>query len=174
MSENAFDTLLRSQSNAAQRELLHEARRAHALDENDALWGLLQVVEDYCATLRPPRSAPEAPAAAPSPPAAPSWVFQPWQWACAGLALQTFVIALAFFVGLNWSHALPSDTPWVRALLGVPAGWMMFVLALPVLVQGAWTSWRERRRGGVVSWCLLAVFVFAIASSALALCWLLL
>lgn len=173
MSDDAFETLLRSQPSAAQRELLHEARRAHALDENDALWGLLQVVEDYCASIRP-SCQPPGQATPPAPPGSPAWVFQPWQWACAGLACQTLALAAAFFVGCNWGHALPSDTPWVRAMLSVPAGWMMFILTLPVLVQGAWTSWRMRSREGLVGWCLLALFLFTIASCALALWWLLL
>lgn len=163
MSDNSFDALLRSQPSSADRERLHEARRQLALRENDALWGLLHIVQDYRGSLGP------APAAPPASASAPVWVFQPWHLVAAGLAVQTAALALAFCVGLHWARGLPPGTSWLRAWLGVPAGWMVFLLGIPFLAQGAISSWLARKRQRAVSWILLCVFSGTLIVSAAAL-----
>lgn len=169
MTDNAFEKLLRRQTSTQAREGLHEARRELGLFDNDALWDLLKLVQDYIASLGPARRDTSA-AVAPPPP---RWVFQSWQLVCAGLAVQTAALSVAFFVGLNWGNALPPDTSWVRAMLAVPAGWMMFLLAMPVLMQAVVAGWETRKRDGFVGWLLLVSFGVAIAASAIALWWLL-
>jgi hypothetical protein len=171
VSDTAFGKLLGAQTTAEQRERLHRARQQLALSEGDAVWGLVQVVQDYLDSLGPDRAATPAPlSAAP----AVQWVFRPWQLVTAALALQTLALSLAFCIGAHWSAApVQGAAPWLRAVLSVPAGWIVFAHALPLLVQGAWSSWLARKQDRGVGWALLCLFVGAIACCALTLCWLL-
>lgn len=164
---DAFDALLRAQPSPEARERLHEKRRELVLNDNDALWGLLQVVLDYQASLGP---RPAAPPPAPGPEAV--WVFKSWQVLCASLAVPTGALALAFCVGLHWGRGLPPATSWIRAWLSVPAGWMMFLLVMPFLVQGALSSWRTRKSERTFGWVLLCAFGCALCASVTALAWL--
>lgn len=170
MSDSAFESLRRAQSSPGARERLHEARRELALQDNDALWGLLQVVQDYRASLGPVPAAPTEPSPQSAPP---EWAFRPWQLMAAALAGQTAALALAFCIGLYWGRGLPPDTSWLRAWLGVPAGWMVFLLVMPFLLQGAISSWRARKRDGAVGWLLLCAFCGTLLASAASLVWLL-
>jgi hypothetical protein len=167
---DAFQTLLESQTTPEQRERLHRARQELALSSGDAIWGFVQVVQDYCASLGPGRQ-PDPISSAPKP----TWVFRPWQLVSAGLALQTLALSCAFCIGQHWSSAPihRSTVDWVRAVLAVPAGWMLFLHVLPLLAQGAWASWLARKHDRLVGWALLCLFVGAIAACALTLSWLL-
>ena len=172
MSNTAFGKLVGAQATAEQRERLYQARQQLALSEGDAVWGLVQVVQEYLDSLGPAAAAAAA-APVPAAPAVP-WVFRPWQLVTAALALQTLALSLAFCIGLHWSAApVQSAAAWLRALLGIPAGWVVFLHALPIFVQGAWSSWRARKQDRFIGWALLCLFIAAIITSALALTWLL-
>lgn len=171
MSNTAFSKLLGAQPTAEQRERLHRARQQLALSEGDAVWGLVQVVQDYLDSLGPARASSPSPV---SNAAAVQWVFRPWQLVTAALALQTLALSLAFCIGQHWGAApVQSTATWLRAVLSVPAGWVVFIHALPLLVQSAWSSWLARRQDRAVGWALLCLFSAATLASAFALSWLL-
>ena len=168
---NPFARLLGLQRTADARERLHALRGKYALTENDPIWELVSVLEDFCADLRAEShsSAPSesAPNVQPSTSTSES-TLHPWRIVAlcsAGAALQTLLLALSFVAGAHTTHmaaALPSA-------LAVPVGWVMLVLFVPLLGGLTIFGWRARRREPAIGWTLAICSAASIAAYCTAL-----
>lgn len=155
-AESPFSLLLLRQRSNQQRERLHQLRDKFRLEDDDAVWGFLAVVEAYCDDLTA-RLAPSPPKAATLPR---SLI---WATLSCALAAQVIVLALAYHLGQQ------SPAASAAGFLQVPAGWMAFVLALPALVLIASIGWRTRRADRWVGWGLMTLAVIALAACLVAL-----
>lgn len=163
----AFARLLGLQRSDPARERLDALRNKHGLSDGDPLWDMLAIVEGFCAELRADSVAQSPSASLPEP--SPSDLRSPVLWriaviGSAGAALQTFALAASFAAGTRMAHV--SDP--LSGVLAVPAGWVVFVLLLPLLTALACLGWRARRTEPAIGWSLIvcgvgtAVAVFAV------------
>jgi hypothetical protein len=148
-----FSFLLTRQRSRQQRERLHELRDKCGLTDDDALWGFVAVVEAYCDELQSRANVP--PSAAESPTTTVRWLFL-----SLGAAAQTAALALAYAVGQGAASAAPRPSWW-----SVPAGWVVFVLAVPALALVASAGWRARQSDPWLGWGLIALGLIASVAS---------
>jgi hypothetical protein len=156
MNLNPFARLLGLQRTADARERLHALRQQYALTDNDPVWELVAVVEEFCVELKAEAARAGSPLApldhAPAPPAAITQDRRRIVVLCsAAAAVQTFLLAAAAYLG---AHATLGDN-WLGTALSVPAGWVMFVLLLPLFAAVTFLGWRARHAEPAMGWTLV-------------------
>lgn len=146
--------LLQRQRSTQLRDRLHQLRDQYKLKDDDAIWGVIAVLETYCDELQLRATALNSPHASSAPPSILHWLSL-----SAGATVQVVLLALAYSVG---QHATTASRPvwW-----SVPAGWMAFAFAIPALTLMTWAGWRTRRADPWVGWGLIALGTIAIAAS---------
>jgi hypothetical protein len=161
---NPFARLLGLQRSARTRDRLLELRSKHALTEDDPIWDLVSVVEQYCADLREQNMATQASPApsmasattpTPSTPSSPPARYRARAAAlcCAAAAVQTLVLSVAFMAGATATKT--STKSLLVSALTLPVGWVVLVLALPLFAGLTTLGWRIRRRESAVGWTLM-------------------
>lgn len=174
-AESAFAALLERQTTAEQRDKLCRLREQFALSQNDAVWGLLAVVEDHCSSLLTRSTSSPGPQS-PQRTLAPAWHF-----VALGMSLQTLVMATCLYVGARASASNPNSgmctvlgssatSSAVASVLAVPAGWLAFALALPILTWGVHLGWRVRTEEPAIGWTIVVAGTLT-AAACVALLW---
>lgn len=165
---NPFARLLGLQRTADARERLHALRQQYALTDNDPIWELVTVVEEFCAELRTETHSTPSPESAPSTQVTTPPPIYPWRVAAlcsAGAALQTLLLAMSFVAGVHTTHV----DQWLPHALSAPIGWVMLVLIMPLLGGLISFGWRARRREPVIGWTLTVLSAACIAAYCTAL-----
>ena len=166
MKLSSFATLLGLQRNIPARDRLIALREKHALPEDDPMWDVVAVVEEFCAALHAQTTANTIAASAPAKDARRA-VQQPWRIAALGsaaAAIQTLLLALSFAAGAHANIESPFG-----AALAVPAGWVIFILIVPLIAALAYGGWTERRREPAIGWTILLCGVASVVALFVAL-----
>jgi hypothetical protein len=170
---SALGRLLDRQQTPAQRERLLQLRDELALADHDALWSLLELVEDYCFTLLQRHGARTASSSA-----------KPWRLLALALGALVLLLAVAMYVGartasggsaIAWAGSGQGPVPQglLATILGAPAGWLAFVCALPALAHGVRVGWRVRADEPLAGWIISGSSALTVAGVAGLLLWLL-
>ena len=174
MKTNPFTRLLGLQRKPNARERLMELRNKYALTENDPVWELVAVVEDFCADLQAEaadRLATVQLGSAPDTSSAPtSSDLTRWRVAVLGsaaAAAQTLLLAGSFALGAGAVQHARANL--LIATLTVPVGWVAFALLLPLLGALTYLGWRSRRTEPAIGWTLTLVGLGASCSTFMAL-----
>jgi hypothetical protein len=173
--DSAFALLLDRQSSAEERERLTLLRDQLALADNDALWGLLAIIEDHCASLVEHREAGGASRSeARSTPG--------WHFVALGMAVQVLLLGAGMVVGARavlapptaWIRSQPSTAsdPLLGSVLQAPAGWVALLFALPLLLHAIQLGWRVRREAPALGWTIVGAASVTIAVCMGLLLWL--
>jgi hypothetical protein len=156
MNPNPFARLLGVQRTTDARERLHALRQRYALTENDPVWELVAIFEEFCVELKLEAARSGAPTLPPDHAETPSGSRaldrrRIFVLCSAGAALQTFLLAIAAYVGAH----MTLGAGWLGAALSVPAGWVMFALLLPLLATVTFLGWRARHAEPAMGWTLV-------------------
>lgn len=169
-STSAF-ARLRDRRSPAQRERMTKLRDELALTDHDALWSLLELVEDHCASIAPHREQPT-----------PSPSNSPWRLLSLGMSAQALLLAVAMYVGARAATAGGTVT-WptcgqgaphslLATILHAPAGWIVFVFCAFALAHLVRLGWRLRAAEPLVGWIIAATSTLTAAALLGLLVWL--
>lgn len=159
-STSAF-ARLRDRRPPAQRERMTKLRDELALADHDALWSLLELVENHCT------STPLAPISQEGEQPTSSSPKSPWRMLALGMGAQVLLLAAAMYVGgraaatggaIAWPSCEQAAAPQsvLATVLNAPAGWMVFILCLLPLAHLARLGWRLRASEPLVGWIIAA------------------
>lgn len=138
-----------------------ELRDELALADHDALWSLLELVEDHCTSIS--RTSSSQQSAQPTS----SSTRSPWRLLAVGMGAQVILLAAAMYVGaraanggrtVTWACYQPASAPQsvLVTILSAPAGWLAFIVCLLPLAHLVRLGWRLRAADPLVGWIIAA------------------
>ncbi len=196
LPEDRFNALLGRALRREDRDRLEKVRTALGIRANDAVWDVM-IALDYHLQLYsavPKQLAAErqklvaelgalvAPVGERGTGASKPWELRgdrkpsPWPWRGQGALLAAAAVGFgAICIAAGWTMAGRGRHPWgaagpLGAVLGAPAGWLMFLLLLPAAsawARGGWAAARHREdlRIRAVGWLLLVTSVGLVAAA---------
>jgi len=160
--DSPFARLLAMQPTEQQREHLHDLRHDLALHNDDPVWAIVAVVEDFCLHLQ--KQAATSPPDQTPPPCTPQTYSSNQKLAllAIGAVTSTGLMTLSFYAGFltghtprpPWLDAAPHHS-WATRILSAPAGWMAFAQALPIMAYVTLRGWHIKHTDPLVGWTLI-------------------
>lgn len=181
MTPDAFTKLIEGLDSEQHRERLHNLRHELKLPGDDPVWALVAVQQEFCRSLLASTREEVTPrrAAGPADTHIHCWWRRPLAMFCAGSACTTALMTLSFCIGVrsaaghpSWLAA-PGAGSWAATFLRVPAGWMLLVEVLPLLVYVSYCGLRALQTDALAGWTLFAASLAAALIGTVAVAWIL-